>query len=304
MPPPTSDPNAAAGEDAGAAADGGLKLSFEFFPPKTPRMEARLWTCIQELAPLAPRFVSVTYGAGGSTRDRTLDTVARIRRETGLTPAAHLTCVGAPRAQVDAAARDYWQADIRHVVAIRGDPPAGADGYRPHPEGYATSLDLVIGLKRIADFELSVGAYPETHPDSASPDADLDHLKRKQDAGATRAITQYFFEAACFLRYLERVRAAGIGLPVVPGIMPINDLAQVIRFSAMCGATVPDWVSKRFDGLDDDPERRAAAAAEIAVRLCATLCDEGVDAFHFYTLNRSELVIDICRALGVDGAAA
>ncbi|MFQ5954856.1 MAG: methylenetetrahydrofolate reductase [NAD(P)H] [Kiloniellales bacterium] len=307
MPPHTSDPDAATTGD-GVSASAGLKLSFEFFPPKTPQMEARLWTSIERLAPLRPRFVSVTYGAGGSTREATLNTVRRIHRETTLTPAAHLTCVGARRAEVDAVARGYWQAGIRHIVAIRGDPPAGTGRYRPHPGGYESSVDLVAGLKRIADFELSVGAYPETHPEASSSAAELDYLKRKMDAGATRAITQYFFEAACFLRFLERVRSAGITMPVVPGIMPVNNFAQVARFSAMCGATVPDWLAKLFDGLDDDPPRRHKVATAVGVELCRTLCDEGIDAFHFYTLNRSELVTDICRALGVrardDGATA
>lgn len=285
------------------------KISFEFFPPKTPELDARLWATIARLAPRRPRFVSVTYGAGGSTRARTQEIVTRIRRETALEAAAHLTCVGAGRTDVDAVARGYWQTGIRHVVALRGDPPAGTGRYRPHADGYAHSADLVAGLKRIADFEVSVAAYPETHPDAPTPAADLDQLRRKVDAGASRAITQYFFEADCFFRFLDRVRAAGIELPVVAGIMPVNNFAQVVRFSATCGATVPDWLGRRFEGLDDDPARRLQVATEVAVDLCRTLRAHGVDEFHFYTLNRSELPIAICRALGVGpdddtGAAA
>ncbi len=277
------------------------KISFEFFPPKRPELDAKLWAAIARLAPLRPRFVSVTYGAGGSTRTRTQDIVTRIRRQTALRAAAHLTCVGASRAEVDAVARAYWQAGIRHVVALRGDPPAGTGRYRPHGHGYAHAADLVAGLKRIADFEVSVAAYPETHPDAASPAADLEQLRRKVDAGAARAITQFFFEADCFVRFLDRVRAAGIDVPVVAGILPVNNLAQVVRFSALCGATVPDWLVRRFEGLDDEPERCREVATEIGARLCRELRDQGVDEFHFYTLNRCELPIAICRALGVRG---
>ncbi len=277
------------------------KISFEFFPPKRPELDAKLWAAIARLAPLKPRFVSVTYGAGGSTQARTQDIVTRIRRQSALRAAAHLTCVGASRTEVDAVARAYWQAGIRHVVALRGDPPAGTGRYRPHGHGYALAADLVAGLKRIADFEVSVAAYPETHPDAASPAADLEQLRRKVDAGAARAITQFFFEADCFVRFLDRVRAAGIDVPVVAGILPVNNLAQVVRFSAMCGATVPDWLVRRFEGLDDEPERCQEVATEIGARLCRELRDQGVDEFHFYTLNRCELPIAICRALGVRG---
>jgi methylenetetrahydrofolate reductase (NADPH) len=284
------------------------EVSFEFFPPKTPAMAERLWGCVQRLAPLRPRFVSVTYGAGGSTRMRTHDTVVRIRRETELEPAAHLTCVGAPRSEVDAVARRYRQAGIRHIVALRGDPPAGDDTYVPHPDGYAFAADLVAGLRRVDDFEVSVAAFPETHPDAASPAADLENLECKIAAGASRAITQYFFEAPVFLRFLERVRAAGIAVPVVPGILPVTNFAQVVKFSAACGATVPGWLADRFDGLDDDPETRRLVAAAVAIRLCEELRDYGVNEFHFYTLNRPELTFAICHALGVrpagDGAQA
>ena len=279
------------------------KISFEFFPPKTPELDAKLWAAITGLAPLKPRFVSVTYGAGGSTQARTKSIVTRIHQQIGLRAAAHLTCVGASRTELDAVARGYWQAGIRHVVALRGDPPAGTGRYRPHGHGFAHAADLVAGLKRIADFEVSVAAYPETHPDATSPAADLEQLRRKVDAGAARAITQYFFEADCFLRFLDRVRAAGIDVPVVAGILPVNNFAQVVRFSAMCGATVPDWLVRRFEGLDDAPERRREVATEVGVRLCRALRDQGVDEFHFYTLNRSELPTAICAALGVGGEA-
>ncbi len=279
------------------------KISFEFFPPKTPELDAKLWTAITRLAPLKPRFVSVTYGAGGSTQARTQNIVTRIHQEIALRAAAHLTCVGASRTELDAVARGFWQAGIRHVVALRGDPPAGTGRYRPHADGYAHAADLVAGLKRIADFEVSVAAYPETHPDATSPAADLEQLRRKVDAGAARAITQFFFEADYFLRFLDRVRAAGIEVPVVAGILPVNNFAQVARFSAGCGATVPDWMVRRFEGLDDDPERRQEVATEVGVRLCRALYDQGVDEFHFYTTNRSEIPIAICAALGVDGEA-
>ena len=237
------------------------EVSFEFFPPKTEKMEEILWTSVKRLEPLGPLFVSVTYGAGGSTRERTHATVARILRETSLVPAAHLTCVGSSRAEVDEVARGYWQAGVRHIVALRGDPPAGADGYEPHPEGYAYAADLVSGLKRVGDFEISVAAFPETHPEAASPAADLDNLKRKIDAGASRAITQYFFDAEIYLEFVARARKAGITVPIVPGILPVTNFAQVVKFSAMCGATVPDWLARLFEGLDGDTETRKLVAA-------------------------------------------
>ena len=262
-------------------------------------MEAALWSTVERLAPLGPRFVSVTYGAGGATRDRTHATVTRIERDTGLRAAAHLTCVAATRAEVDAVARRYWDAGIRHVVALRGDPPKDTGRYRPHPGGYAFAADLVAGLKRVADFEISVAAYPEMHPEARDAAADLDNLKRKLDAGATRAITQYFFEVETYLRYLDRVRAAGIRVPVVPGILPVTNFAQVKRFSAMCGATVPGWMADLFDGLDEDPETRKLVAASIAAEQCRALQANGVDEFHFYTLNRANLTYAIARILGL-----
>ncbi|GIX10494.1 MAG: methylenetetrahydrofolate reductase [Elioraea sp.] len=275
------------------------QLSFEFFPPKTEALEQQLWACIRRLEPLAPRFVSVTYGAGGSTRERTHATVTRLLAETTLTPAAHLTCVGASRAEVDAVARAYWEAGIRHIVALRGDPPAGAAGYQPHPEGYAYAADLVAGLRRIGDFEISVAAYPETHPAAASPQADLDNLKRKIDAGATRAITQYFFDTDVYLRFLDRCLAAGLTVPLVPGILPVTNFAQVVKFSAICGASVPGWLARLFEGLDADPETRRMVAVVVAAEQVRRLQAAGVDEFHFYTLNRPDLVYAIAHILGV-----
>jgi methylenetetrahydrofolate reductase (NADPH) len=273
-------------------------LSFEFFPPRTEALEQQLWTCIQRLEPLAPRFVSVTYGAGGSTQARTHAIVTRILRETALTPAAHLTCVNASREEIDAIARAYWEAGVRHIVALRGDVPGGGD-YVPHPEGYAYAADLVAGLKRIADFEISVAAYPEVHPAALSPEADLDNLKRKLDAGATRAITNYFFEAATYLRFLDRCLAAGITAPIVPGIMPVSNFAQAVRFSSMCGASVPGWLGHLFEGLDEDHETRRMVAAVVAAEQVRVLQASGIDQFHFYTLNRSDLVYAIAHILGV-----
>ncbi|MCE2509941.1 MAG: methylenetetrahydrofolate reductase [Alphaproteobacteria bacterium] len=274
------------------------KLSFEFFPPKTDGMAEKLWAAILRLAPLHPRFVSVTYGAGGSTRERTHETVTRIRRETDLEPAAHLTCVASSRAEVDAVARRYWESGIRHIVALRGDPPEGVARYEPHPEGYAYAVDLVDGLKRVADFEVSVAAYPETHPEAADANADLDNLKRKIDAGATRAITQYFFDVDVYFRFLDRVRAAGITVPIVPGIMPVSNFTQIVRFSAICGATVPAWLHDLFDGLDDDPETRKLIGATVAAEQCRLLQARGIDEFHFYTLNRADLAYAISHVLG------
>ncbi len=276
-----------------------LKISFEFFPPKNDKMEAALWKAIARLEALRPRFVSVTYGAGGSTRDRTHQTVTRIQSLTPLQAAAHLTCVAATRDEVDGVARRYWQSGIRHVVALRGDAPEGETGYRPHANGYAYAVDLVGGLKRIADFEISVAAYPETHPEARTAAADIDNLKRKIDAGASRAITQYFFDVEVYLRFIERVRAAGITLPIVPGILPVTNFAQVVRFSAMCGASVPGWMADLFDGLDEDPETRKLVAATIAAEQCRLLQANGVDEFHFYTLNRADLVYAIAHILGM-----
>src|SRR5690242_8138878 len=250
---------------AGGGNRAGLHVSFEFFPPKTPEMEQSLWECISRLAPLAPNFVSVTYGAGGSTRERTHATVKRILAETALTPAAHLTCVAATRADIDAVIRAYVQAGVRHIVALRGDPLGGlGERYAPHPGGYRNGADLVGGIKRIADIEVSVSAYPEKHPDSPSVQADIDMLKAKVDAGASRAMTQFFFENSLYFRYLDRVRAAGIDIPIVPGILPVQNFKQTKNFAARTGASVPAWLAQRFDGLDDDPATRKLIAAAVA----------------------------------------
>jgi methylenetetrahydrofolate reductase (NADPH) len=271
-------------------------VSFEFFPPKTAEMEAKLWSEIQRLEPLAPRFISVTYGAGGSTQEHTQAIVARVRRETSLAPAAHLTCVGATRNEVDEVARAYWAAGVRHIVALRGDAQGEAD-YRPYPGGYAYAADLVAGLKRVADFEISVAAYPETHPEAGSAARDLDNLKRKLDAGACRAITQFFFDPDCFLRFRDQARAAGISAPIVPGILPITNFARTVDFAKKCGATIPPWLAALFDGLQDDADTRDLVAAVAAAEQCRHLQSHGVTAFHFYTLNRADLTEAICRLL-------
>jgi len=273
-------------------------LSFEFFPPRTEALEHQLWTCINRLAPLSPRFVSVTYGAGGSTQARTHATVARLVQETSLVPAAHLTCVGATRDEVDAVAREYWAAGVRHIVALRGDPPPGS-AYEPHPNGYAFAADLVTGLRRVADFEVSVAAYPEVHPGASNPVKDLENLKRKLDAGATRAITQYFFETSTYLRFLDLCLSAGITAPIVPGIMPVSNFAQAARFSAMCGASVPTWMGQLFEGTENDPETRRMVGMMIAAEQVRLLQANGVDEFHFYTLNRPDLTYAIAHVLGV-----
>jgi methylenetetrahydrofolate reductase (NADPH) len=274
------------------------QLSFEFFPPRTEALEQQLWTCIERLAPLAPRFVSVTYGAGGTTQARTHATVARIAQETKLVPAAHLTCVGATCGEVDDVARRYWDAGIRHIVALRGDPPPGS-AYEPHPGGYNYATDLVAGLKKVADFEISVAAYPEVHPAARSPVADLENLKRKLDAGATRAITQYFFDTATYLRFLDLCLAAGIKAPIVPGIMPVSNYAQAAKFSAMCGASVPDWMGRLFEGTENDPETRRMVGMVVAAEQVRLLQANGVDEFHFYTLNRADLTYAIAHVLGI-----
>ncbi|MCC7166788.1 MAG: methylenetetrahydrofolate reductase [Rhodospirillales bacterium] len=276
-----------------------VSVSFEFFPPKTEAMGDQLWACVQRLAPLAPSFVSVTYGAGGSTRERTHDTVIRLKREAGLTPAAHLTCVGAAQDEIDAVARRYWEEGIRHIVALRGDPPEGETPYRPHPGGYPYAVDLVKGLMRIADFDISVAAYPETHPEAKSAGADLDNLKRKIDAGAKRAITQYFFEVDVFRRFRDRALKAGITVPIVPGILPVTNFAQVVKFSRACNTSVPIWMADLFTGLDADPDTRRLVAATVAAEQCRALAADGVERFHFYTLNRADLVFAICHILGV-----
>ena len=296
-------PKAAVESDDPAGAP---RVSFEYFPPKTEAAEDALWMTAKTLSRLAPTFVSVTYGAGGTTRERTHRTVKRIQAELGVPTAAHLTCVGATRDEIDQVARDYWQAGIRHIVALRGDPPAGCDtqGYQPHPGGYAYADDLVTGLKRVANFEISVAAYPEGHPEALSAAADLDNLKRKVDAGANRAITQFFFDPSAFLRFRDRATAAGITAPIVPGILPITNFARARDFAASCGASIPDRFAALFDGLDEEPETRQLVAASVAAEQCLALVREGVDDFHFYTLNRAELTVAICRMLGLQTAQA
>lgn len=279
---------------------GDIEVSFEFFPPKTEKMEEALWHAIERLAPLAPEFVSVTYGAGGSTRERTHATVSRIVNETALRPAAHLTCVNATKDEVDAVARAYAKAGVRHIVALRGDPPDGVgSSYQPHPGGYRNAADLVAGLKRIGNFEVSVGGYPEKHPESASLAADMDNLKAKVDAGADRIITQFGFDNAYFLRFLERARAAGIWVPITPGVVPIHNFRQVAGFAVRAGASVPAWLARRFEGLDNDPATSHLVAAAVATEQVMDLVDEGVKKFHFYTLNRADLVYAICHLLGL-----
>ncbi|MGE0178316.1 MAG: methylenetetrahydrofolate reductase [NAD(P)H] [Sphingomonas sp.] len=278
---------------------GDIAVSFEFFPPKTEKMEAVLWDSIQMLAPLGPRFVSVTYGAGGSTRERTHATVTRIVRETSLTAAAHLTCVAATREEIDAVARAYWEVGVRHIVALRGDPPEPGARFQSPPGGYADAADLVAGLKRVAPFEISVAAYPECHPDSATRVADLDNLKRKVDAGADRAISQFFFSPDCFLRFRDEAAAAGIDAEIVPGILPVSNVAQTRKFASQCGAAIPPWMDRLFEGLDDLPDARKLVAATVAAELCARLYAEDVRHFHFYTLNRAELSYAICHLLGM-----
>ena len=286
--------------DAPLYADvaGDMEVSFEFFPPKSEKMEEQLWDAVRTLEPLGPRFVSVTYGAGGSTRERTHTTVARIQRETSLAAAAHLTCVEATREEVDQVAREYWAAGVRHIVALRGDSPSGGP-FATHPGGYDNAAALVAGLRRLHPFEISVAAYPECHPDSAHATADLDNLKRKLDAGASRAITQFFFEPETFFRYRDAVAAAGMDAEIVPGIMPVMNVASVKRMSAMCGTAVPAWMDRLFEGLDDRPAARQLVAATVTAELCRKLYAGGVRQFHFYTLNRAELAYAICHLLGV-----
>ena len=274
-----------------------IRFSFEFFPPRDEKMEARLWQTVERLRPLNPAFVSVTYGADGSTRERTHEIVTRIHAETGLVSAPHLTCVGASREEVLDVARRYRDAGIRHIVALRGDPPRGSDRYVPHPDGFAYAADLVAGLRTVGDFEISVAAYPEVHPEAASAAADLENLKRKIDAGASRAITQFFFDPAVFLRFRDAAAAAGIRVPIVPGILPITRFPQITRFAAACGASIPDWLSARFEGLEDDAETRTLISASVAIDMVETLRRHGVSDFHFYTLNRAELVYAICHCL-------
>ncbi|HEY6049583.1 MAG TPA: methylenetetrahydrofolate reductase [NAD(P)H] [Sphingomicrobium sp.] len=281
-----------------AEARGDIEVSFEFFPPKNEKMGEILWDSIQTLAPLHPRFVSVTYGAGGSTRERTHATVERILKETPLTPAAHLTCVGATREEIEEIARGYWDLGVRHLVALRGDPPEPGAKYAPHPGGFRDAIELVSGLKAVAPFEISVAAYPEIHPDSSSRAFDIENLKRKIDAGADRAITQFFFSADRFLRFQDEVAAAGINIEIVPGIMPVTNFAGIVRMAGTCGTDVPSWLGHLFEGLDDLPAARQLIAATVAAELCGQLYAGGVRHFHFYTLNRAELSYAICHLLG------
>nr|WP_247714684.1 methylenetetrahydrofolate reductase [Qipengyuania psychrotolerans] len=278
---------------------GDIDVSFEFFPPKTDKMAQTLWHSVETLSPLSPRFVSVTYGAGGSTRERTHEAVRRIVNETQMPAAAHLTCVNATREEVDAVAREYWEEGVRHIVALRGDPPEGGSAYTPHPGGYANAAELIAGLKKVADFEISVAAYPEVHPDSPDRQADLDNLKRKFDAGATRAITQFFFDPECFFEFRDKAVAAGIEGEIVPGVMPVLSFSAVQRMSGLCGTGIPDWMEGLFEGLDEKPEARQLVSATIAAEMCRRLYAGGVRQFHFYTLNRAELSYAICHMLGL-----
>ncbi len=275
------------------------EVSFEFFPPKTEEMEAKLWSSVKNLAHLKPKFVSVTYGAGGSTRERTHATLGRILRETPLMPAAHLTCVGSPSGEIDDIAREYWEMGVRHIVALRGDAQDAAQGYVAHPQGYRYAADLVEGLKKVADFEISVAAYPEKHPEAASLPQDIDNLKRKVDAGAARAISQFFFDVDIFLRFVEKARAAGVDVPIVPGILPVTNFAQLKRFAGMCGASVPGWLAHLMEGLDERPYTRKMVAACVAAEQCRLLRRQGINQFHFYTLNRDSLTLAICHILGL-----
>ena len=279
---------------------GEIGVSFEFFPPKTDKMEDQLWSSIKRLAPLAPEFVSVTYGAGGSTRERTHNTVARIVKETALRPAAHLTCVNASKEEVNEVARAYWADGVRHIVALRGDPPEGVGtAYKPHPGGYANAAELVAGLKKIASFEVSVAGYPEKHPESATLNSDIDNLKAKVDAGADRIITQFGFDNTYYLRFLERARAAGIWVPIIPGLVPIHNFRQVAGFAIKAGASVPAWMARRFEGLEDDAATTHLVAAAVTTEQAMDLVDEGIKFFHFYSLNRADLVYAICHLLGL-----
>ena len=273
-------------------------VSFEFFPPKNDQGEADFEAAVARLAALDPVFVSVTYGAGGSTQNRTLDALKALKRRPDLKVAGHLTCIGASRGEIDDVARSYWQAGITHIVALRGDAPKSSADAKPHKHGYGNAAELVAGLKRIADFEISVAAYPEVHPEAASPEADLDNLKRKIDAGAARAITQFFFDPEIYFRFLDRALGAGIEVAIVPGILPVRTLAQVQRFAALCGANVPAWLAELFAGLEEDPETRRTLAAAVATEQCRQLADAGVKQFHFYTLNRADPAVAVCRLLG------
>jgi methylenetetrahydrofolate reductase (NADPH) len=309
MKPDLPDPNRASALGPVARAGAGLgprpKISFEFSPPKTPEAEESLWEAIRRLEPLEPEFVSVTYGAGGSTRDRTHRTVVRMLKETKLKPAAHLTCVEASRAEVDEVVQAYWDAGIRHIVALRGDPPGAIGGvYVPREDGYLNATELTRGIRAVAPFEVSVSLYPQVHPESPSIDHDIDVLKAKVDAGATRAITQFFYDIDAFLRFMEKVRKAGVTIPISPGIMPVSNFKGLKKMAGPVGIPLPGWLANLFEGLDRDPETRRLIAASVAAEMCVRLAEEGYSDFHFYTLNRADLVYAICRVLGVREAAA
>jgi len=275
------------------------KVSFEFFPPRSPNAARTLWRSFRRLEPYGPRFASVTYGAGGSTRKRTHQIVQRMLEESDIPPAAHLTCIGSSRDEVNQIARNYWESGISHIVALRGDPPASERNYEPHPNGYAYASDLITGLKKIANFEISVGAYPEVHPESRTIQADLDNLKRKIDSGATRAITQFFFEPELYFRFMDKARSAGINIPIVPGVLPITDIINASRFAARCGATIPDWLLARYGRVGNGPQARSSIAISTATEFIHRLMLEGVDEFHFYTLNRAAIISRTCDNLGI-----
>jgi len=276
-----------------------VTISLEFFPPKTDEMTAKLWQCIEQLAPLSPDFVSVTYGAGGSTRERTHTTVKRIVKETALSCAAHLTCIAASKEEVDKVAHNYWDSGIRHIVALRGDPPDGNINYEPATDGYRYASDLVAGLRNVSPFEISVAAYPETHPEAKSAESDLENLKRKLDAGAVRAITQFFFENSHFLKFRDRAFSAGINVPIIPGIMPVTNFSKIKSFAQICGTNIPNWLSSSFENMDDDQVGRKILATDIAAQQCEDLIAEGVNGLHFYTLNRADLISEICSRIGI-----
>jgi len=290
---------AVAGGSVAAPLPDDVEVSFEFFPPSSEGAEANLWNSIQRLAPLNPKYVSVTYGAGGSTRERTHATVKRLLGETTLLPAAHLTCVDATTQEIDTVAQDYWDMGVRHIVALRGDPQDSSGHYTPHAGGYSFACDLVAGLRQIGDFNISVGAYPEVHPEARSAKADMDNLKRKIDAGADQAITQYFFDTDVYLRFVDQARAAGIWVPIIPGIMPIHNFTKVANFSKRCGASIPRWLGDLFDGLENDPDTHKLVAASLVAEQCRTLHAFGDKQFHFYTLNQADLTYAICHMLGV-----
>src|SRR5579871_2577827 len=287
-----------------AAAGGDVSVSFEFFPPRNPESGEQFWRTLRRLEPLSPRFASVTCGALGSSQAATRETILRMRRASGLEPAAHMTCVGSSRAEIEELAETYWDAGIRHIVAIRGDPPTADGSFKPPPDGIARSADLVACLKSVADFDVSVAAFPETHPEALSAEADLDNLKRKFDAGATRAITQFFFDVPRYLEFVDRARKAGIRQEIVPGILPVTNFGQMAIFAKRCGASVPEWLARLFDGLDHDPGTRELVAATVAAGQCTSLKAEGIKSFHFFTLNRSNLTVAVCRLLGLSGQPA